>query len=100
MAKNKARIRQALRQTHRVLAPVMALPLLITLTTGILFQLAANSGQMSEYLWLLDIHRGHFGQLNLEAIYPLLNGLGLLTLVVTGIAMWLQLPRRQKPNRR
>ena len=32
--------------------------------------------------WLLKIHTGHFGWLNLQPFYPLL--LGVLTIVVTG----------------
>lgn len=46
---------------------------------------------------LLDWHKGHFGKLNLEAIYPFLNALGLLTLAITGISMWLKIrsPSRQ-----
>jgi hypothetical protein len=33
----------------------------------------------------MEIHTGEF--LHLEAIYPILNGLGLLALLVTGLSM-------------
>lgn len=46
--------------------------------------------------WLLELHKGHFGSLNLDVIYPFLNALGLLTLVITGIMMWFQLRRRTR----
>ncbi|MGB3402292.1 MAG: PepSY domain-containing protein [Microcoleaceae cyanobacterium] len=84
-----------LRQLHRTIAPIFVLPLLITLITGSLFQFAVLSQKGSEYLWLLDLHRGHFGRLNLEAIYPFLNALGLLTLLITGVMIWLMIPSRR-----
>lgn len=86
-----------LRQLHKALVPVMALPLLLTLVTGVLFQFAVLGEKADGSLWLLELHRGKFGQINLEIVYPFLNALGLLTLVITGIIMWLQSPiRRQK----
>lgn len=78
------------RQLHRFLAPIMVLPLLITLATGVLFQFADLTKHERQFRWLLAIHKGHFGPLNLSVIYPFLNALGLLFLVVTGFAMWLQ----------
>ncbi len=93
MALNKAR----LRQLHKAMVPIMALPLLLTLTTGMLFQIAVASDRANDFLWLLDLHRGKFGQVNLEMVYPILNGLGLLTLVMTGLIMWFQTPNRRRP---
>lgn len=87
-----------LRQLHRSLVPIMVMPLLLTLTTGMLFQLAVTSGKTNEFLWLLDLHRGKFGQINLDFIYPFLNALGLLTLLITGLLMWLQIPGRKRPE--
>ncbi|MBE9067944.1 PepSY domain-containing protein [Leptolyngbya cf. ectocarpi LEGE 11479] len=79
-----------LRQLHKALVPFVALPLLLTLVTGMGFQIAASGGQASDFLWLLDLHRGKFGSINLEFIYPILNALGLLTLLISGITMWFQ----------
>ncbi len=84
-----------LRSLHRFLAPVMMFPLLLTLVTGSLFQMAAVSGKGRDFIWLLELHKGHFGILNLEIVYPFLNALGLLTLVATGILMWWQIPPRR-----
>ncbi|AFZ38197.1 hypothetical protein Sta7437_4759 (plasmid) [Stanieria cyanosphaera PCC 7437] len=94
MAINKAR----LRHIHFWFAPIMFFPILLTSITGSLFQVAVITGKGEQFLWLLDFHRGKFGRINLEFIYPLLNAFGVLMLVVTGIIMWLQI--RQKVRRR
>lgn len=83
-----------LRRLHKALVPFVVLPLLLTLTTGMLFQIADASDRTKDFLWLLDLHRGKFGQINLELIYPFLNALGLLTLIITGSIMWYQSPGR------
>lgn len=91
MAINPAR----LRQLHSSLASIMVLPLLLSLTTGSLYQFSLLSGRSADFAWLLEVHKGHFGQLNLESIYPFLNALGLLTMIITGIGMWLGVRRRR-----
>ena len=85
-----------LRQLHSQIAPFMLLPLLITLFTGMGFQIAVSLGQANEFLWLMEWHRGKFGAINLEMIYPILNALGLLTLVITGMVMWFQINKRKR----
>jgi len=92
MAINRVR----LRRLHKALVPFMVLPLLLTLTTGTLFQFAVAGDRANDFLWLLELHRGKFGQVNLEFLYPILNALGLLTLIVTGSIMWFQSPSRKK----
>ncbi|MDY6805718.1 MAG: PepSY domain-containing protein [Cyanobacteriota bacterium] len=88
---NKAR----LRKLHRNFAPIMVFPLLLTLITGSLFQMAVVSGKTQDFFWLLDFHRGKFGVVNLENVYPFLNALGLLTMIITGIIMWWQIPKKK-----
>ncbi|MEO8892485.1 MAG: PepSY domain-containing protein [Coleofasciculaceae cyanobacterium] len=83
-----------LRQLHRTIAPIMILPVLLTLITGSLYQIVDLGEKGKDFDWLLDWHKGHFGSLNLEAVYPFLNALGLLTLAITGISMWVQMRRR------
>ena len=95
MAINQAR----LRQLHRMLVPFMVLPLLLTLTTGMGFQFAVMAGYADGFLWLLDLHRGKFGSINLDMVYPILNALGLLTLLVTGLLMWFQAPGHKRHSR-
>ncbi len=90
MAINKAR----LRQIHAWIAPIMFLPIILTLITGSLFQVAVLTGKGNEFLWLLDLHRGKFGSLNLEVIYPFLNAFAILMLASTGITIWLQTRQR------
>ena len=85
-----------MRKLHRWFAPIMIFPLLLTLFTGSLFQIAVLMGETNKFLWLLELHRGQFGRINLEMIYPFLNGFGLLMLTVTGISMWLQIRPRNK----
>ncbi len=79
-----------LRQLHRQLAPILMLPLLLTLITGSLFQIAIITGKSDEFSWLLDLHRGKFGRMNLEFIYPFFNSFGFLLLLTTGIVIWLK----------
>ncbi len=83
------------RQLHHRVAPFAVLPLLLTLLTGSLFQVAILTGKGGDFLWLLDWHRGKFGPLNLEMVYPFLNAFGLLVLAITGIAMWWQMRSRR-----
>ena len=92
MAFNKAR----LRQLHAWFAPIMIMPLLLTLITGSLFQVAMISGNSSDFIWLLELHRGKFGQINLEMIYPFLNAFGLLMLLSTGSIIWFQTRSRSR----
>ena len=89
---NKAR----LRQLHYLLAPIMLFPVLLTLITGSLFQISVITGQANDFIWLLEWHRGKFGRINLEMIYPFLNTFGMLMLAVTGIIMWFQTRRQYK----
>lgn len=87
-----------LRQLHRTIAPIMIVPVLLTLITGSIYQIVDLGGNGKDFDWLLGWHKGHFGSLNLETIYPFLNALGLLTLAITGISMWLQMRRRAPKN--
>jgi uncharacterized iron-regulated membrane protein len=87
-----------LRRLHRSLAPIMLLPILLTLITGSLYQIMQLTDHNRGFGWLLSWHKGNFGILNLEAIYPFLNAAGLLTLAITGISMWFRQRRRSKPR--
>lgn len=87
-----------LRKLHRFLAPVMIGPVLLTLITGSVYQMVDLAGKGGDFDWLLELHKGHFGSLNLEVIYPFLNALGLLTLAISGISMWLQMRRPSRKH--
>ncbi|MFE4106116.1 PepSY domain-containing protein [Almyronema epifaneia] len=90
---------KTLRQTHRFLAPIMLLPLVLTALTGSFYQLGEMIGNDDAVEWLIHIHKGDFGILDLQGIYPFLNALGLLVLVGTGITMWLQ-PKKGRFQKR
>ena len=89
-----------IRYLHYALVPVILFPVLLTLITGSLFQIAVLTNQADKYIWLLDLHRGTFGSINLDFIYPFLNSFGLLFMVVTGFILWLsKLLRMKRPKR-
>ena len=79
--------RQA-RRIHRWLVPIAAAPLLITAGTGSLYTLLLELN--IDAFWLLKLHTGQFGWINLQPAYPIL--LGVLTIVVTvsGLTMLLK----------
>ena len=65
------------RKIHRLLVPIAAAPLLLTALTGSIYSGLLEQG--IDAFWLLKIHSGRFGPLNLQPYYSVL--LGLLTLV-------------------
>ncbi|MBW4633537.1 MAG: peptidase [Iphinoe sp. HA4291-MV1] len=91
---------RSFRKYHRILAIILALPIAVTLLTGIAVTLlgewSINIGIPRSLL--LSIHNGEiFG---FQGIYPILNGLGLLGLLVTGLSMTGLFGRRtSKPKR-
>ena len=90
-----------IRHLHRNLAPIMLLPILLTLITGSIYQILDLGGKGDDFNWLLDLHKGEFGILNLEKIYPFLNAAGLLFLALTGGYMWwkvVRIHKRQKEH--
>ncbi len=85
---SKERIMQrTFRKYHRVLATIVFLPIALTVLTGMLATLIREwslpLGLTPNFL--IRIHTGEI--FHLEAVYPLLNGLGLIGLLVTGITM-------------
>ncbi|MDC3185940.1 hypothetical protein OBA47_01740 [bacterium] len=79
--------RQA-RRIHRWLVPIAAAPLLVTAGTGSLYSLLLELN--IDAFWLLKLHTGQFGWINLQPMYSIL--LGVLTIVVTvsGLTMLLK----------
>ncbi len=84
---------QKFKKAHAFVAPIVILPILLTLITGSIYQAFDLAGKGDDVEWLLGIHKGHFGPVNLEAIYPFLNAFGLLFMAITGGSMWLELRR-------
>ena len=88
---NRDQQRQA-RRLHRWLVPIAAAPLLLTAGSGSLYSLLLE--QNIDAFWLLKIHTGNFGAINLQPIYSVM--LGVLTIVVTvsGLVMLIRTPAR------
>ncbi|MEB3280814.1 MAG: PepSY domain-containing protein [Lyngbya sp.] len=81
---------RTLRQLHRQLAPIIILPFLITAITGVAYRLGKSWFGLSrdQVHFLMVIHEGEYLGKQLEPVYVLLNGLGLLFMLITGIVMW------------
>jgi hypothetical protein len=80
-------MKKAFRKYHRTIGIIVCLPLLLTVLTGMLATVVKewpiNIGLSSSLM--LKIHTGEI--FHLEAIYPILNGLRLFGLLVTGMSM-------------
>jgi Protein of unknown function (DUF3153) len=80
-------LKRSFRKYHRRLAPIIFLPLALTTLTGMATTTTA------EWKWNLGISRSllleiHTGEIfHLQGIYPILNGLGVVGLLITGIMM-------------
>jgi uncharacterized iron-regulated membrane protein len=81
------------RSLHRSLVPFAALPLIITAISGVIFSILDKRGIQAD--WLLEIHTGHYGPINLQPYYAYLLGLCVLILVGTGLMLWL---RQRRPK--
>ena len=80
------------RSAHRAIVPIAAAPLILTAISGIVFSLFEARG--IELEWLLDLHIGHFGPLDLEPFYSVILGVCVLVLAGSGLSLWLKTRRR------
>ena len=76
------------RRIHRWLVPIAAVPLLITAGTGSLYSLLLE--QNIDAFWLLKLHTGQFGWINLQPVYPILLGTLIIVVTVSGLSMLLR----------
>jgi hypothetical protein len=87
------------RKLHRFIAPILFLPLFLTTITGVAYRLGRSWFNIPKGKdFLLTIHQGGFLGDQLRPFYVLLNGLGLIGLMVTGMfmmGMFTKRPRRQ-----
>ncbi|MEM9003537.1 MAG: PepSY domain-containing protein [Cyanobacteria bacterium P01_F01_bin.86] len=74
------------RKLHAATAPFVLLPLLITVFTGVIYRLGKSWLGLTrdQVHFLMVIHEGEYFGHTLEPIYVLLNGLGLLWMLITG----------------
>ncbi|NEP09690.1 MAG: PepSY domain-containing protein [Symploca sp. SIO2C1] len=77
------------RKVHRLVAPIIFLPLAVSAVTGLLYRLGRSWFGLSydQVGILLSIHQGSYLGNFLKPIYVLLVGLGLIGMLVTGINM-------------
>ncbi len=73
------------RRAHRFVVPIAAAPLLLTAASGSLYSLLLERG--IDAFWLLKIHTGKFGPINLQPYYSLLLGVLTLVVIASGVAM-------------
>jgi hypothetical protein len=85
---------RSMRRLHRLLVPVAAAPLLLSAFTGSLYGVLLDRG--IDAFWLVKIHSGNFGILNLQPYYSTL--LGILTLVVVLSGLGLLMRSRPLPG--
>ncbi|MEH1818236.1 MAG: peptidase [Nostoc sp.] len=80
-------MKRSFRKYHRILGIILSVPLMLTVLTGILttFVREWSIGIGVPASFLLSIHTGEI--FHLQGIYPILNGLGFLGLLVTGLNM-------------
>ena len=83
--------RQA-RRLHRWLVPIAAAPLLLTAGTGSIYSLLLEKN--IDAFWLLKIHTGNFGAINLQPIYPLILGMFTIVITVSGLILLIRTPAR------
>jgi hypothetical protein len=81
------------RKYHRWLAITCSLPLLLTVITGMTFPIAKVFHQRQLAHFLIELHTMEI--LRLDGWFPIINGLGLLGLLITGIYMTNQGKRKK-----
>jgi len=78
------------RHLHRLLVPIAAAPLALTALSGAIYGTVLSFNLDAP--WLLRLHTGNFGLLNLQPIYSPLIGLLTLVLVISGISLMIKTP--------
>ncbi len=95
-------IQRRLRSLHKFIAPIVMLPLVVTVFTGVTYRLSKDwfGWTRDQAHWLMVIHEGEYLGERLKSVYVLLNGLGLLWMLVTGGTMWFQSVRQSLGQRK
>ena len=77
---------------HRRIAVFLAIPLLLTILSGSIYSILLAVG--IDAFWLIKLHTGNFGVINLQFIYSPLIGIFTLMLLLTGVSL-LRLPQEK-----
>ena len=79
------------RRLHRLLVPIAAAPLALTALSGGIYGTILSFN--FDAPWLLRLHTGNFGVINLQPYYSPLIALLTLVLVVSGLSLLLRTGR-------
>jgi len=90
-------MKRSFRKYHRILGLIVALPIALTVLTGMAITIVRewSLGLEISSRFLLKVHTGEI--FHLQAIYPILNGLGMVGLLVTGLSMSGVFDRKKQP---
>ena len=75
------------RRIHRALVPIAAIPLIITALSGSIYGLMLANN--IDAFWLLKVHTGNFGVLNLQPYYSAIIGILTLIIAISGVGLLL-----------
>ena len=85
------------RELHQCIAPFVLLPLFVTVCSGVGYRLARDwfGASREQVHWLMTLHEGEWLGPTLEPIVVLMNAVGLLWMLITGLALLIERWRRQ-----
>jgi hypothetical protein len=90
-------MKNSFRKYHRQIATLFCLPILFTALTGMSVAIADTWLHQAELAaFLINVHT--FQIFNLDAILPVINGLGLIGLAATGLSMTGLFAKRRQPR--
>jgi hypothetical protein len=91
-------VKNTFRKYHRLIATLFGLPLLFTALTGISITIADSWLHQEELAaFLMAVHT--YQIFKLDAVLPVLNGLGLVGLAATGFSMTGLFAKLRQPRR-
>ena len=85
------------RELHQRIAPFVLLPLFVTVCSGVGYRLARDwfGASREQVHWLMTLHEGEWLGPALEPVVVLMNAVGLLWMLITGLALLIERWRRQ-----
>ena len=85
------------RELHQRIAPFVLLPLFVTVCSGVGYRLARDwfGASREQVHWLMTLHEGEWLVPTLEPVVVLMNAVGLLWMLITGLALLIERWRRQ-----
>ena len=86
------------RKLHRLVVPIAAIPLALTTASGALYGTVLSFN--IDAPWLLRMHTGNFGVINLQPFYSPVIGVMTLILIASGISLLIdgRRPRQSTPD--